>query len=57
MQGTFHHLCAVLSDGWPDQLLQEALTHKGVRMGARGGKHDRTGWPRKSRGHRFLVNL
>lgn len=47
------HLHLMLSDWWLDQLVQEALTHKGVMMGARGGKHDRTEWPRKCRGHRF----
>lgn len=48
-----YHFCLILIDGWLDQLVQEALTHEGVRVGARGGKHDRTGWPRKCRGHWF----
>lgn len=52
-QGAVCRLYLMLGDGWLHQLVREALTHEGVRMRARGGKHDRTGWPRKCRGHWF----
>lgn len=56
----------MLSDGWLEQLVPGGFDtegvrgggcsgggSEGVRIGASGGKHDRSGWPRKHTVHGF----